>query len=160
MKRVLFALALMTAVASTAYTQNASEKSQQQDPQSALGEFKVQGITWHAVTLKKEKFDSYRNMLEKVMNLKPLMEMDGVRVYAMENGSIIEIYLPDKVPAYKYNGDIAFGFRVTDIEAASKALEKAGYKMLGQITDVKEMKYKFRHFTGPDGLVYGLNEQN
>ena len=159
MKKGVIMLAMLIGFVSAGFSQSSNEKKQEQNVQTALGEFKVQGITWHAVTLKKEKFESYKNMLENVMNLKPMMEMDGIRVYAMENGSIIEIYLPDKVPAYKYNGDIAFGFRVTDIEAASKALEKAGYKMLGQITDVKEMKYKFRHFTGPDGMVYGLNEQ-
>ncbi len=159
MKKIALILVMLTGLASLSYSQTTTSKSQEQNLQSALGNFKVQGITWHAVTLSKEKFDSYQKMLENVMNLKPMMEMEGIRVYAMENGSIIEIYLPDKVPAYKYNGDIAFGFRVTDIEAASKALEKAGYKMLGTITDVKEMKYKFRHFIGPDGLVYGLNEQ-
>jgi hypothetical protein len=127
MKKIALILVMLTGLASLSYSQTTTSASQEQSLQSALGDFKVQGITWHAVTLNKEKFDSYQKMLENVMNLKPMMEMEGIRVYAMENGS--------------------------------KALEKAGYKMLGKITDVKEMKYKFRHFTGPDGLVYGLNEQ-
>jgi hypothetical protein len=31
--------------------------------------------------------------------------------------------------------------------------------MLGEIVDLKEQKYAYREFRGPDGLVYGLNEQ-
>ena len=46
-----------------------------------------------------------------------------------------------------------------DIEAASREIEAAGGELLGEITRVEEMRYAFRHFKGPDGRVYGLNEQ-
>jgi len=48
---------------------------------------------------------------------------------------------------------------VDDIEAASAAVEGAGCELLGQITRVEDLGYAFRHFRGPDGRVYGLNEQ-
>ncbi|HEX2267804.1 MAG TPA: VOC family protein, partial [Actinomycetota bacterium] len=89
----------------------------------------------------------------------PMMEMDGVVVFAMPNGTILELYLPEAVPEYGYNDSIAFGFRVDDIEAASREIEAAGGELLGEITRVEEMRYAFRHFKGPDGRVYGLNEQ-
>jgi predicted enzyme related to lactoylglutathione lyase len=48
---------------------------------------------------------------------------------------------------------------VDDIDAASAAVEAAGNELLGQINRLPEMGYAFRHFRGPDGRVYGLNEQ-
>ncbi len=121
--------------------------------------FTVEGITWHALTLEQDAFDQMNKMVTEQFSLKPMMEFEGVKVFSMNNGTILELYLPDKVPAYGYNGSVAFGFRVSDIEVASEALEKAGFELLGSITRVEEMKYAFRHFKGRDGKVYGLNEQ-
>jgi hypothetical protein len=47
-----------------------------------------------------------------------------------------------------------------DIEAASRAVADAGCELLGQITRLAAMamRYAYRHFRGPDGRVYGLNE--
>lgn len=89
-----------------------------------------------------------------------MMEMPGVSVFSMPNGTILELYTPETVPPFGYNeGGVAFGFRVDDIEAASRAVQAAGSELLGQITRVEEMGYAYRHFRGPDGRVYGLNEQ-
>ena len=63
------------------------------------------------------------------------------------------------MPSYGYNGSLAFGFRVDDIEHASREIAAAGGELLGEITRVQEMGYAYRHFRGPDGRVYGLNEQ-
>ena len=121
--------------------------------------FKVEGITWHALTLEPEAFSQMKNMMIQTFGIKPMMELEGISVFAMENGSIVELYDPKAVPPYGYNGSVAFGYRVSDIEAASKALEEAGFELLGEITRVEEMKYAYRHFKAKDGKVYGLNEQ-
>jgi predicted enzyme related to lactoylglutathione lyase len=55
----------------------------------------------------------------------------------MQNGSLLELYLPTRVPPYGYNDGLAFGFRVADIELASAAIEAAGGELLGQITRVR-----------------------
>ena len=86
------------------------------------------------------------------------MDMKGFTLFAMPNGTMLELYAPQAVPAYGYNGAIAFGFRVDDIEAASRAVEAAGGELLGEITRVEQIGYAYRHFRGPDGRVYGLNE--
>ena len=52
-----------------------------------------------------------------------------------------------------------FGLRVDDIEAASNEIAAAGYELLGEINHVDEMNYAYRHFRGPDGRVWGLNQQ-
>ena len=38
-------------------------------------------------------------------------------------------------------------------------IKAAGGELLGEITRVPDMGYAYRHFRGPDGRVYGLNEQ-
>lgn len=121
--------------------------------------FKVEGITWHAVTAEPAAFNGMKRLMTEQFGLAPMMELDGVVVFAMQNGTLLELYRPDTVPAYGYNGAIALGFRVSDIEAASQALEQAGYELLGSITRVEQMGYAYRHFKAPDGRVYGLNEQ-
>ena len=127
--------------------------------QETLKPFVVEGITWHAVTLEEPQFFAYRKMALEVMALPILFEQEGIAVFQFSNGTLLELYTPATVPPYGYNGSVAFGFRVNDIEAISEALGKAGYKMLADIVRVPEMNYAYRHFQGPDGLVYGLNEQ-
>ena len=47
-----------------------------------------------------------------------------------------------------------------DVEAVSATVEAAGCELLGEITRVEELAgFAYRHFRGPDGRVYGLNEQ-
>ena len=120
---------------------------------------KVQAITWHAITLEDAQFDAFANLAENVMGLQPFMQMEGVRVFATENGNLLELYKKETVPPYGYNGAVAFGFRVDDIDVAAEELKKAGYELLADIVRVPDMKYAYAHFKGPDGLVYGLNEQ-
>jgi hypothetical protein len=87
-----------------------------------------------------------------------MMEMDGVAVFPFENGSIYEIYVSTTTPPYGYNDDFAIGFRADDVAEASDELVAAGYELLGDISRFSEMQYAYRHFRGPDGRVYGLNE--
>jgi predicted enzyme related to lactoylglutathione lyase len=78
----------------------------------------------------------------------------------MSNGTILELYAPEAIPDYGFNeGGIVFGFRVEDIEAASEELAEAGCELLGEITRIEKMNYAYRDFKGPDGRVYGINEQ-
>jgi predicted enzyme related to lactoylglutathione lyase len=119
----------------------------------------VKGITWHAIVLEPEPFAATKALMTETFGLAPAMEMEGVTVFNLPNGTLLELYAPQAVPDYGYNDAIAFGFRVDDIEAASAAIEGAGGELLGQITRVEDLGYAFRHFRGPDGRVYGLNEQ-
>ena len=119
----------------------------------------VNGITWHAITLDPEPFAATKALVTETFGVAPMMEMDGVTVFSFPNGTLLELYTPETVPAFGYNGSLAFGFRVDDIEEASRQIEAAGGELLGEITRLEEMGYAYRHFRGPDGRVYGLNEQ-
>ena len=120
----------------------------------------LEGITWHAIVLEPEPFAATKALMTETFGLAPAMEMEGVAVFNMPNGTLLELYAPQAVPDYGYNeGGVAIGFRVDDIEAASEAIAAAGGELLGEIYRVPEMGYAYRHFKGPDGIVYGLNEQ-
>jgi predicted enzyme related to lactoylglutathione lyase len=117
------------------------------------------GITWHAIVLEAEAFTATRKLLKDGLGLSPAMEAPGFALFQMPNGTLLELYAPEAVPPYGYNNSLSFGFRVDDIEAASRAVEAAGGELLGQITRMEQLGYAYRHFRGPDGRVYGLNEQ-
>jgi predicted enzyme related to lactoylglutathione lyase len=119
----------------------------------------VEGITWLAVTLDEEQFAAMKRLAVEVLGLTSLVEQEGWTLFAMANGTILDLYAPDAVPAYGFNNGMVFGFRVDDIEAASAELAAAGCELLGEITRIENMKYAYRHFKAPDGRVYGINEQ-
>ena len=119
----------------------------------------VEGITWHALTLEPDELEATKKLITETFGTPVAMEMGGAVVFSFPNGSMLELYTPDTVPDFGYNGSVAFGFRVDDIDAASAAVAAAGNELLGEINRVPEMKYAYRHFKAPNGIVYGLNEQ-
>jgi hypothetical protein len=121
---------------------------------------RVEGITWHALTLEADEFGPTKKLLIEVFGLRPAIDTDGWTTFPMSNGTILELYAPGAIPAYGFNdGGIVFGFRVDDIEAASEELAAAGCELLGEITRNEEINYAYRDFKGPDGRVYGINER-
>ena len=120
----------------------------------------VEGITWHALTLQADHFGATKKLLIEVFGLRPAIDTNGYMRFPMSNGTILELYVPEAIPDYGFNeGGIVFGFRVEDIEAASEELAEAGCELLGEITRIEKMNYAYRDFKGPDGRVYGINEQ-
>ena len=121
---------------------------------------RVEGITWHALTLEADEFGPTKKLLIEVFGLRPAIDTDGWTTFPMSNGTILELCAPGAIPAYGFNDcGIVFGFRVDDIEAASEGLAEAGCEPLGEITRIEEMNYAYRDFKGPDGRVYGINER-
>ena len=119
----------------------------------------VQGITWHAIVLGPDEFAANHNLLTSTLGLSPAMEQTGWSMFPMQNGTILDLFAPEAVPPYGFNDGIVFGFRVDDVETASAELAAAGCELLGDVTRVPNMNYAYRHFRGPDGRVYGINEQ-
>ena len=120
----------------------------------------LEGITWHAITLQANEFGPTKKLLIEVFGLRPAIEEDDYTTFPMSNGTILELYAPEAIPAYGFNdGGMVFGFRVDDIEAASEELAEAGCELLGEITRNEQMNYRYRDFRGPDGRVYGINER-
>ena len=119
----------------------------------------AQGITWHAVVLERDAFAAKKKLLVDVFGLTAAIDTDGWSMFPMPDGTNLDLYAPEAIPDYGFNDGIVFGFRVNDIEAASAELVEAGCELLGEINRIREMSYAYRHFKGPDGRVYGINEQ-
>jgi hypothetical protein len=124
---------------------------------------KVEGITWHAIVLEAEPFAATRQLLTETMGLTPSIEMEGWSLFGMPNGSIVDLYSPEAVAGmcpWGFNDGLIFGFRVDDIEHASRELEAAGCELLGDVNVIEQLAYSWRHFRAPDGRVYGINQQD
>jgi predicted enzyme related to lactoylglutathione lyase len=120
----------------------------------------LEGITWHAIVLDPEPFAATKALLTETFGLAPEVEREGMVMFTMPNGTMLELNEPQAASAdYAINDGLVFGFRVDDVEAASAAVEEAGCELLGEITRVEEVAYSYRRFRGPDGRVYSLNEQ-
>ena len=123
----------------------------------------VEGITWHAIVLDPEPFAATKALMTETFGLAPEMEAEGMVLFIMPNGTMLELNTPQAASAdYGLNDGLVFGFRVDDVEAASAAVEAAGCELLGEITrveEVEEVAYAYRRFRGPDGRLYSLNEQ-
>ena len=52
----------------------------------------VNGITWHASVMDAETFTAMNTLATGALGLTPMMEMPGVAVFAMADGSILELY--------------------------------------------------------------------
>ena len=122
---------------------------------------KVEGITWHAIVLDPEPFAATKALMTETFGLAPEVEDEGMVLFVMPNGTMLELNTPQTASAdYDLNDGLVFGFRVDDLEAASAAVEAAGCELLGEVIRVEEEAYAYRRFRGPDGRVYSLNEQN
>jgi predicted enzyme related to lactoylglutathione lyase len=120
----------------------------------------VEGITWHAIVLDPEPFAATKALMTETFGLAPEVESEGMVMFIMPNGTMLELNTPQAASAdYGFNDGLVFGFRVDDVEAASAAVEEAGCELLGEITRVEDVAYAYRRFRGPDGRVYSLNEQ-
>lgn len=121
----------------------------------------IEGITWHGITLEADQFSAMKALFRDVLGLTPKIERDGWTLFPMQNGTVLDLFESgsELIPPYGYNDAIVFGFRVDDIDAAVVELEAAGCELLSAVRRIPEMHLAFCHFRGPDGRVYGINQQ-
>ena len=99
----------------------------------------LEGITWHVIVLDPEPFAATKALMTETFGLAPEVEAEGMVVFIMPNGTMLELNTPQAASAdYGINDGLVFGFRVDDVEAASAAVEAAGCELLGEITRVEE----------------------
>src|SRR5215211_2304061 len=90
------------------------------------------------IVLDPEPFAATKALMTETFGLAPAMEAEGMVLFTMPNGTMLELNEP---------------------QAASADYEAAGCELRGEITRVDEVAYAYRRFRGPDGRVYSLNEQ-
>ena len=122
----------------------------------------IKGITWHGLTPEPDQLSAMKKLCGEVFGLTPTVDQDGWTLFSMPNGTMLDLLErgSEMVPAYGLNDGIVFGFRVDDIDAAHAELAAAGVELLCEVHRIPEMNYAFCHFRGPDGRVYGINEQS
>jgi hypothetical protein len=66
----------------------------------------VEGITWHGLTFEHDKFTAMKKLCSKVFCLAPMIEEDGWTLFAMPNGTMLDLFEPDSkmIPSYGLNG--------------------------------------------------------
>src|SRR3954453_17570283 len=116
------------------------------------------GVTWHAIVQQPEEFEATKALLAGTFGATPAVDVPGFVMIPFPDGTMLELYAPQAVPPYGFNHGIAIGFRVDDGETASQQLVDAGVELLGEITRMSDINSAYRHFRGPDGRVYGINE--
>ena len=117
------------------------------------------GITWHAVVVEPDTFAANRDFITRLHGVEPTLEMDGLVMFTFPDGTRLELRTPQMTPSYGLNPDgIAFGYRVDDVAETSEQLAAAGAELLGEITRMPQFDYARRHYRGPDGRIYGINE--
>jgi hypothetical protein len=58
----------------------------------------VEGITWHAIVLDPEPFAATKALLSETFSLAPAMEDEGMVLFIMPNGTMLELDTPQAVP--------------------------------------------------------------
>ena len=91
----------------------------------------TRGTTWHAITVEPEVFDAQTAFTTDTLGATLTMEM---------------------------NGDIAFGFRVDDVEATGAEIATAGGELRGGVNRVPGLDHACNQLRGVDGRVHGLDE--
>ncbi|WP_406129222.1 hypothetical protein OHQ89_46970 [Streptomyces canus] len=116
----------------------------------------IRGISWHAVVVDGEAFDSTRQFFSSLLGTGPAWEADGHTAFLTVDGSNLELLAPTHVPAYGLNDGVAFGFVVDDIDEASAAVKTAGGALVGEVVRTDAVAY--RHFRDPAGRTYALTQ--
>ena len=58
----------------------------------------VEGITWHAIVLEPELFAATRALMTETFGLAPAMEAEGMVLFIMPNGTMLELNAPRPSP--------------------------------------------------------------
>ena len=119
----------------------------------------VEGITWHAIVLDPEPFAATRALLTETFGLAPAMDAEGFAMFSLPNGTMLALDAPQAVPDY--------GFKRRRRRFRLPGGRRRGRLWCGRGGGVRAARrdhprggdgVRLRHFRGPDGRVYGLNE--
>jgi hypothetical protein len=76
----------------------------------------IEGITWHAIVLEPEPFAATKALMTETFGLAPEVEEEGMVMFIMPNGTMLELNTPQAASAeYGINDGLVFGFRVDDV---------------------------------------------
>ena len=96
--------------------------------------------------------DALADFCSRVLGLRLAHEEPGFRVFALPDGSNVEVFDVDYASKEHFETGPVVGFAVRDLAVAVAEIRAAGVELLGEAGPT------WQHFRGPDGNVYELVE--
>jgi hypothetical protein len=118
---------------------------------------KVKGIAWLGSPT--DRFDEMMRFATDVLGLKARHQAPDFAVFELEDGDVFEIFGPRAIAdEHSFMKAPVAGFRVDDVEAARKEMERKGVLFIGPVHRADPGGI-WSHFFGPDGHVYEITSR-
>lgn len=116
---------------------------------------KVYGLAW--VGSSSPRLDEMTHLFKDVLGLEVSNEQQDARVFALPDGSAVEVFKPTDVDHSFFEHPVA-GLVVDDVREVRAHMERSGIEFIGEVHDGVEDSWAtaWSHFRAPDGFMYVL----
>lgn len=116
---------------------------------------KVYGLAW--VGSSSPNLDEMTHLFGSVLGLEVSNEQQDARVFALPDGSALEVFKPTDVDHSFFEHPVT-GLVVDDVREVRAHMENAGVEFIGEVHDGVEDSWAtaWSHFRAPDGFMYVL----
>ena len=112
----------------------------------------VRGVVW--VGTATDRYDETVRFFEQTLGLEPFLRRDDLSILRLPGGEWVEVFGPGDPHYREFDHGPAVEFLVDDLEDARAELEGKGIEFLTENHGWGD--YRWAHFRGPDGNVYGI----
>jgi catechol 2,3-dioxygenase-like lactoylglutathione lyase family enzyme len=112
----------------------------------------VKGLVW--VGTATDRYEDTVSFFTDVFGLSPFHTSDHLTVLRLSGGEWVEVFAPGHAHFEEFNTGPVVEFLVDDLVAARAELEGKGVEFLHE--DHEWGEYRWAHFRGPDGNIYGI----
>jgi predicted enzyme related to lactoylglutathione lyase len=113
---------------------------------------KIKGIVW--VGTATDKYDEMVGFFKDTLGLSTFHERDSLSILRLESGEWVEVFGPGDPHFKEFDTGPVVEFLVDDLEESRAELEGTGVEFLTENHGWGD--YRWTHFRGPDGNVYGI----
>ncbi|MCZ7587349.1 MAG: VOC family protein [Gaiella sp.] len=113
---------------------------------------KIKGIVW--VGTATDRFDETVRFFKDTLGLSAFQEHEGLSILRLESGEWVEVFGPSDPHFAEFDSGPVVEFLVDDLDDARAELEGKGVEFLTENHGFGD--YRWTHFRGPDGNVYGI----
>ena len=115
----------------------------------------VYGLAW--VGSSSPQLDEMTRLFSDVLGLPVSNEQADARVWALPDGSAVEVFKPTDIDHSFFEHPVA-GLVVDDVREVRSHMEQAGIEFIGEVHDGVEDSWAtaWSHFRAPDGYMYVL----
>jgi catechol 2,3-dioxygenase-like lactoylglutathione lyase family enzyme len=113
---------------------------------------KIKGIVW--VGTATERYDETVRFFKDTLGLSAFHEREGLSILRLEGGEWVEVFGPSDPHFGEFDSGPVVEFLVDDLDETRAELEGKGVEFLTENHGWGD--YRWTHFRGPDGNVYGI----